>query len=82
MSYDPTVDIPRTLLDLERSAEAAREALATATDDERDARRADCLAASEAVNLAVTEHAQAINTNRAKVREALKRQALHPEQPE
>ncbi|MFP3118143.1 hypothetical protein [Streptomyces sp. Iso 434] len=76
------MDIPETLLDLERAAEAAREALATATDGERDARRADCLAASEAVNLAVTEHAQAITANRAKVREALKRQALHPEQPE
>ncbi|RZD82216.1 hypothetical protein C0Q63_22505 [Streptomyces albidoflavus] len=79
MSYDPLVDLPESLIELKRAAEADRVALAAAPDEDRDALRAAALETAAAVNAAVTEHAKQKNENRAKVVNALNRAVLHSE---
>ncbi|RZD89391.1 DNA ligase [Streptomyces albidoflavus] len=79
VSYDPLVDLPESLIELKRAAEADRVALAAASDEDRDALRAAALETAAAVNAAVTEHAKQKNENRAKVVNALNRAVLHSE---
>ncbi|MFG2356458.1 hypothetical protein [Streptomyces sp. NPDC048521] len=69
-------DIPDELVRLERSAEVERAKLAGLTGDEYEEQARRWRAASEAVQAAITAHAEATGSSRHDVEQAV-RQALH-----
>ncbi|MFP3116296.1 hypothetical protein [Streptomyces sp. Iso 434] len=74
------MDIPDSLIDLQRAADAEWARLAELTDnDEREAQRLVWFEAGARAQAAITEWAREHEKNRAKVEVAVKKAARHPE---
>ncbi|MFJ3563319.1 hypothetical protein [Streptomyces diastaticus] len=74
------MDIPDSLIDLQRAADAEWARLAELTDnDEREQQRRAWYDAGARAQAAVTEWAREHEKNRAKVEAAVKQAARHPE---
>ncbi|MFG3311887.1 hypothetical protein ACGF0C_07985 [Streptomyces albidoflavus] len=74
------MDIPDSLIDLQRAADAEWARLAELTDhDEREAQRLVWFEAGARAQAAITEWAREHEKNRAKVEAAVKQAARHPE---
>ncbi|MGW2267053.1 hypothetical protein [Streptomyces koyangensis] len=74
------MDIPDTLIDLQRAADGEWTRLAELTDnDEREAQRLVWFEAGARAQAAVTEWAAAHNENRYKVEKAVRKAVRHPE---
>lgn len=74
------MDIPDTLIALERTAEAARAKLAGLSGDEYEAQLHRWRCASETVQAAITEHAVAAGVNRYELEQAVKAAVRHGEE--
>ena len=80
-AYDPiVVDIPDKLIRLECSAEEERARLAGLTGDAYDDQWRRWRAASEAVQAAITAHAEATEASRYEVEQAVKRAVRHAQE--
>ncbi|MEV4909386.1 hypothetical protein AB0N46_32680 [Streptomyces albidoflavus] len=74
------MDIPDTLIDLQRAADAEWARLAELTDhDEREQQRLVWFEAGARAQAAITEWAAAHNENRYKVEKAAREAVRHPE---
>ncbi|RZE89201.1 hypothetical protein [Streptomyces sp. SCA2-2] len=74
------MDIPDTLIDLQRAADAEWTRLAELTDnDEREQQRVVWFEAGARAQAAITEWAAALNENRYKVEKAVREAVRHPE---
>jgi broad specificity phosphatase PhoE len=73
-------DIPDSLIALERFAELERAKLAGLTGAEYDAQRGRWCAAYEAVQAAITAHADATGEDRDEVQQALKEAMRHAQE--
>ncbi|MGW7825149.1 hypothetical protein ACWGLF_45885 [Streptomyces puniciscabiei] len=73
-------EAPDELIKLERSAEQERAKLAGLAGDEYDAQWRRWREASQAVQAAITAHAEATDTSRYEIEQAVKRAVRHAEE--
>ncbi|MFF9607783.1 hypothetical protein ACF1GY_36930 [Streptomyces sp. NPDC014684] len=73
-------EVPDELIELERSAEQERARLAGLTGDAYNAQLRRWREAAEAVQAAITAHAEAVGANRYEVEQAMKKAVRHTQE--